>query len=252
MLTVWPNVWNSGRQPSTTSSARASLASKTLTVAFMHQVQVGQHGALGLAGGARGVEDDGRVVRLAGDVGVERCDLGGPLVEPGRRVQPSPPITASSWHACLLGRRRALCEQRCRGDQHFRPESRQHVADLPGHQQGVHRHDDAAERQDGVSRPAGSPGTLGIRMATGSPGLMPASCRTAAYLPGLAPTTAGIGDALRPDHHRVGDPGSDCRGFGEDGGQEVHGTCAGGRGLRVRAPGPLRQCHSCIQRFGPR
>ncbi len=37
--TVWPNVWNSGRHPSTTSSWRASFASKTLTVAFMTRLR---------------------------------------------------------------------------------------------------------------------------------------------------------------------------------------------------------------------
>ena len=35
MPTVWPKVWNSGRQPRTTSDGLASLASKTLTVAFI-------------------------------------------------------------------------------------------------------------------------------------------------------------------------------------------------------------------------
>ena len=39
MPTVWPNVWNSGRQPSTTSLGRASLASKTLTVAFITRLR---------------------------------------------------------------------------------------------------------------------------------------------------------------------------------------------------------------------
>ncbi len=33
--TVWPKVWNSGRQPSTTSSRYSGFASKALTVAFM-------------------------------------------------------------------------------------------------------------------------------------------------------------------------------------------------------------------------
>ena len=32
--TLWPNTWNSGRQPRTLSSRRVSLASKAFTVAF--------------------------------------------------------------------------------------------------------------------------------------------------------------------------------------------------------------------------
>ncbi len=39
IATVWPKLWNSGRQPSTTSVLRASLASKTFTVAFMTRLR---------------------------------------------------------------------------------------------------------------------------------------------------------------------------------------------------------------------
>ncbi len=39
MPTVCPNVWNSGRQPSTTSLRVESFASKTLTVAFITRLR---------------------------------------------------------------------------------------------------------------------------------------------------------------------------------------------------------------------
>jgi hypothetical protein len=47
MPTVWPNVWNSGRQPSTTSSAR-TRGVEDVHGRVHHQVEVGEQGALGL------------------------------------------------------------------------------------------------------------------------------------------------------------------------------------------------------------
>ena len=66
---VWPKTWNSGSPPSTTSSSaeREQLQARSRRC---RQVGVGQLGALGLAGRARGVEDHRGVVGLAiGDLG---------------------------------------------------------------------------------------------------------------------------------------------------------------------------------------
>ena len=85
MPTVCPNVWNSGRQPSTTSSGVTSLASKTLTVAFITRFRWVSSGALGLPGGAAGVEDDRDVLGLAGQ---RRCAAAAPR-------RPRPPAAAA-------------------------------------------------------------------------------------------------------------------------------------------------------------
>ena len=64
IVQVWPNEWNSGSAPSSTSPGLNS-AKPDHRVAVAQQVRVRQLGALGLAGGAARVEDHRGVVRGA-------------------------------------------------------------------------------------------------------------------------------------------------------------------------------------------
>ena len=78
MITVWPKEWNSGSTHSSVSGLSASAPkSASLASALRDHVAVHQLGALGLAGGAGGVEDDGGVVVV--DVDASRTTGACPL-----------------------------------------------------------------------------------------------------------------------------------------------------------------------------
>ena len=63
---VWPKLWNSGSAPSVTANESRPIMS-TFTSDVAAQVSVRELGALGRAGGARGVEDHGGVDLVAVD-----------------------------------------------------------------------------------------------------------------------------------------------------------------------------------------
>ena len=60
-MQVWPKEWKSGSAASATSSPASGISRGTTTAQLMQQVRVRELGALGLARGARGVEDHGGV-----------------------------------------------------------------------------------------------------------------------------------------------------------------------------------------------
>ena len=146
MQQVWPKVWNSGRQPSTTSSGVDVEAVHRRRDDVHRDVEVGDLGALGLPGGAAGVEDDGGVVGLAR---LDHLDRRGRRT---RRVEAQGAAVLGlhdrqHGHAGQLRALGALAEQRRGADQRLRAGVGQDVLDLLGLEQRVHRHGDAAEGQ---------------------------------------------------------------------------------------------------------
>ena len=156
MPTVWPKVWNSGRQPSTTSSERHLVGVEDVHHRVHHQVEVGEQGALGLAGGAAGVEDDRDVLGLAGSrrcgsggtVGRASSSRGGASGTPGgigptlasrvpARAAAAAPL--ASWLEC--------------GDEQLGAAVAQHVRDLVRGEQQMDRDDRGADRERAVVDP---------------------------------------------------------------------------------------------------
>ena len=106
MQHVWPKEWNSGSAPSTTSSSSMPNRFRDACRVVEHVV-VGQLGALGLAGGARRVEDHRGVGAVAlGDlarrlgVAEQLLELAGLDEDRPRLPASSAPFSAASAKSC--------------------------------------------------------------------------------------------------------------------------------------------------------
>ena len=142
---VRPKQWNSGRQPITTSSEESSTSVSALVAALVGEVVVGELGALGLAGGARGVEQHDRVVVVAvGDL-VVRLVLGQQLEEPVGLDGDAVDADGGGGLAGLVGHRLPREDDRGAGVLEV-------VLHLAGLQQRVHRDDDRAGAEHAVEQ----------------------------------------------------------------------------------------------------
>ncbi len=111
-----------------------------------HQVEVAEHGALGDAGGAAGVEDDGRVVGVAGDVRGQGLGVRREPAELGPVAEREHPYAGRPRGGGPGLRLRGVAQEQ------GGPAVAQDVLDLGRRQQQVHRHDDGTGRGDGVVR----------------------------------------------------------------------------------------------------
>jgi len=109
-------------------------------------VEMGDFGALGLAGGPAGVEHHRRVVGVARHDRLDPLRRGGQLVEALHRRVPAV-HHGQHRYAGELGALHALAEQGRGADQRPGPRVGQDVLDLLGLEERVDGHGDAAERQ---------------------------------------------------------------------------------------------------------
>ena len=148
--TVWPKEWKSGRAPRTTSPASISQVVRRGDVGVAGEVEVGQLGALRLAGRARGVEDHRGVV------------LGG-LGQARRRLERSPAVAAKAAGSTSISSApasaapsRASSAEAVPGEQQLGAGVLEVEGDLAPLQQHVHRHDDRRPRAARRSRRSGT------------------------------------------------------------------------------------------------
>ncbi len=114
-----------------------------------HQVELAEHGALGLAGGAAGVEDHRRVLGLPAHVGGQGRRARRAVLQPGQPVG----LGRAHGHHGQPGQCRgpgARLGQHAVAHQQARAAVPQHVRHLLGGEQQVHRHHHGAGRQDRV------------------------------------------------------------------------------------------------------